>query len=259
MQQVGDRQVDTEVLRVESHIAAIAAKLGRPDPVPTLAAIEAFAVRCHERRKSAEVEVPLAVENCSTLPETVAHASADGIDRVRVVRFRAPAGAPPPLEPEACFSVGYLERVRALCEAAAEGTPLVWDVGPAPARGGLAAAQYHDLMGRIDDALSATVPAGAPTAVVSKGDDRMIGLGRIKGLHYPEGEDGGYAWFHPPDGEWAVQHVERLRAAGVGYFVIPATSSWYLDYYTELAQYLRERCSVVFEDADTCRIFELAQ
>ena len=54
-----------------------------------------------------------------------------------------------------------------------------------------------------------------------------------------------YAGHHPADSEAAIHHLEDLRAAGRAYLV-PATSSWWLDHYDDFRNHLErhDRCIV---------------
>jgi hypothetical protein len=123
---------------------------------------------------------------------------------------------------------------------------------------GFLKAEYEALIERVRSAVSGAVPAGSICAIATKGDDRFLDLEGSAGWHFPRGEDGEYAGYNPPDGRWAVAHLEELRAAGADYVVIPATSFWWREHYAELAAYLSNSGTPVLEERDTCLIVGLA-
>ena len=55
----------------------------------------------------------------------------------------------------------------------------------------------------------------------------------------------------------AVAELEASRERGVRYLVIPKPAFWWLGFYIEFAQHLRERYSLVYTSSD-CLIYELA-
>ena len=93
--------------------------------------------------------------------------------------------------------------------------------------------------------------------VKQTGRERRMTIGGIEAWHFPRDDDGRYAGFHPPDGAWAVEHLEMLRAAGAGYLVIPATASWWYEEYPELVAHLRARCELVLDDREICTVMTL--
>ena len=123
---------------------------------------------------------------------------------------------------------------------------------------GFLKAEYEALVERVRSAVSGAVPAGSICAIATKGDDRFLDLNGSAGWHFPRAEDGGYAGYNPPDGKWAVEHLEELRAAGADHMVIPATSFWWREHYPELATYLTNSGTPVLEERDTCLIVGLA-
>ena len=90
-----------------------------------------------------------------------------------------------------------------------------------------------------------SIPASSRVLVVSKGDDRLVQLDGRTGVHFPQSGSGGYAGFHPPDGQWAVAHLQKLRAAGAGYLLVPASAFWWLEHYAEFREHLAASCAVV--------------
>jgi len=118
--------------------------------------------------------------------------------------------------------------------------------------------EYAELIGRVQAAVLANVPAGASVLVVSKGDAALLELPNLAAAHFPQGEGGGYAGHHPRDGGSIIAQLEDLRRRGAEYLVIPATAQWWLDYYEGLAAHLGGHGRLVAEAPGVCTIFSLA-
>jgi hypothetical protein len=91
---------------------------------------------------------------------------------------------------------------------------------------------------------------------VSRGDRELVALGERPAGHFPQDPEGRYLGHHPRDSEEAIGQLERLRAAGASYLVLPTTAYWWLDHYGDFAAHLRDRYPAA--DRDACTIFELA-
>lgn len=118
-------------------------------------------------------------------------------------------------------------------------------------------AQYRELVERVVNAVMSSVPQGARVAVISKGDEALLRVPGLSAVHFPADESGGYAGFYPADGEDALAHLASVARDGAGYLVIPDTARWWLEYYAELADYLRARCITVIDEPGACAVFEL--
>lgn len=115
---------------------------------------------------------------------------------------------------------------------------------------------YRRLVERIRAAVLDTVPAGARVLVVSRGDRDLLDLGDLDAGHFPQDRGGRYLGHHPRDSGDAIAQLEALREGGAEYLVLPATSSWWLDHYEELAARLGERCEAT--ELGLCTIYRLA-
>jgi GT2 family glycosyltransferase len=115
---------------------------------------------------------------------------------------------------------------------------------------------YRREVERVRTAIEETVPGDADVLVVSRGDRDLVALGGRPAGHFPQDPEGRYLGHHPRDSEEAIAELERLRAAGASYLVLPATDYWWLDHYRGFAAHLRDRYPAV--DRDTCTIFELS-
>ena len=93
--------------------------------------------------------------------------------------------------------------------------------------------EYERVRERVRE-LVAGLPAGGPVIVASRGDDEILRFPDRPGWHFPQDPDGVYAGYYPADGVEAVAELERLRARGGRWFLLPKTSLWWLEHYREL-------------------------
>jgi GT2 family glycosyltransferase len=115
---------------------------------------------------------------------------------------------------------------------------------------------YRRLVERVRAAVEETVPDDAAVLVVSRGDRELVALGERVTDHFPQAPGGAYLGHHPRDSDDAIAQLERLRASGAAYLVLPETAYWWLDHYRGFADHLRGHYRAAGRDA--CTIFELA-
>jgi hypothetical protein len=118
--------------------------------------------------------------------------------------------------------------------------------------------EYGRLVSRIRTIVETLVPEHATVLVVSRGDDELLEFDGPKGWHFPQGETGRYAGYHPADSAAAISHLEEQRAAGADHLVLPSTAFWWLDHYGLLADHLHEHYRAVVEH-DDCLVFSLGE
>lgn len=118
---------------------------------------------------------------------------------------------------------------------------------------------YEELAPRVASLVEELTPPGAIVLVVSKGDEALVRFDGRSGWHFPRASGGQYAGHHPLDGEWAVDHLETLRAAGGAYLVLPSTYYWWLEHYPELERHLRSRYDRLQSPDEVCRIYRLLE
>jgi hypothetical protein len=121
----------------------------------------------------------------------------------------------------------------------------------------LGSVEYGELVGRVTATVAETVPPGASLLIVSKGDAALLGMPGFSTAHFPQGQGGDYAGYHPADSESATAELERLRREGAEYLVIPATARWWLDYYGDFATHLANHGEVLADVPDACLIYRL--
>jgi hypothetical protein len=118
---------------------------------------------------------------------------------------------------------------------------------------------YEEVVRRVRELVEELTPVGAIVMVVSKGDEALLRFDGRAGWHFPRAAAGQYAGHHPPDGGWAVEQLEALRASGGAYLVLPATYFWWLEHYPELDRHLRARYERVSCAEEVCRIYRLLE
>ncbi|MEX0585827.1 MAG: glycosyltransferase family 2 protein [Pirellulales bacterium] len=119
-------------------------------------------------------------------------------------------------------------------------------------------ARYGLLCERVCEAASELIPDDAVVAVVSKGDDELLKLNGRQAWHFPCDVEGRFAGWHPADDAQAIDLLEQVRADGAEYLVLPATSMWWLDFYSDWRRHLEARYPALMHDATTCVIYRLA-
>jgi glycosyltransferase involved in cell wall biosynthesis len=119
-------------------------------------------------------------------------------------------------------------------------------------------ATYAQSVQRIKGVVEGAVPENATVLVVSNGDDDLIKFGERKAWHFPQGENGMYAGYHPANSTEAITHLETLRKKGGDYLLFPSTAFWWLEYYSDFKQHLESRYGEILRD-ETCAIFTLRE
>lgn len=123
--------------------------------------------------------------------------------------------------------------------------------------GDVTAPEYRRLIGRVRERVLAQVPPGATVAVVSKGDDELLRLDGRRACHFPKLPGGRYAGHYPEDDAAAIAALAELGGEGVTHLVFPATALWWQQHYRGLADELEVRHRRVWEEPETCVIYDL--
>lgn len=110
---------------------------------------------------------------------------------------------------------------------------------------------------RLRQFACSVLPIAARALVVSKGDDDLLALDGRSGKHFPQGPGGVYAGHHPANSAEAIGQLDRLRLQGAEYLIFPASSFWWLDYYTEFRAYLESNCRLMALNEEVGLIFAL--
>jgi hypothetical protein len=118
-------------------------------------------------------------------------------------------------------------------------------------------AEYDALVERIQKRVEGAIPHGASVAVVTRGDERLLRLGRRRTMHLPHDDRGRYLGHHPTDSVEAVAFLEAARARGAQFVLFPATARWWLEHYAELASHLETIGEIVYSEDETCLIYSM--
>lgn len=107
----------------------------------------------------------------------------------------------------------------------------------------------------IRDVVAAFVPKRAIVAVVTRGDDELLDIGR-RAWHFPSQFDGRYLGYHPGDSLAAIACLESARARGAAFLLVPATSGWWLEHYQDFERHLSQHY-VRVADTGPADLFDL--
>jgi GT2 family glycosyltransferase/glycosyltransferase involved in cell wall biosynthesis len=93
-------------------------------------------------------------------------------------------------------------------------------------------ADYDRTLAEVREAVREVTSEDSVVYVVNRGDAELLDFeGRVVGRHFPEGEAGAYAGYHPADSEAAIALVHEALAKGAEYLVIPGSAFWWLGRY----------------------------
>src|SRR5262249_39082524 len=118
---------------------------------------------------------------------------------------------------------------------------------------------YFELIARIRTLVRESVPVNAAVLVVSRGDDQLISLDGARGFHFPQDVSGTYSGQHPHDSAEAIAALEKLRAKGSQYLLLPQTAFWWLESYPAFKEHLETRYRVLRRQEDTALLFSLTE
>lgn len=119
--------------------------------------------------------------------------------------------------------------------------------------------RYRQMLQKIRDLVRECVPQGGNVLAISRGDDDLLRLEPCRGSHFPQGQGGVYAGYHPASSEAAIAHLNDLQKSGAQFLLIPETSLWWLDHYREFRDYLNRNFRRVIDRPDACVLFELGR
>jgi glycosyltransferase involved in cell wall biosynthesis len=160
-------------------------------------------------------------------------------------------------DPESCVVYQLTASNRATVLAPPEADVLANPSAPSDPDEDAGGEPYAAFVDEVRELMRQTIPSDASVAVLSKGDDALVELDGRRLRHFPADGSGEYAGYYPSDGRAAVAELEATRSRGVRYLVIPKPAFWWLGFYIEFAQHLRERYSLIHTSKD-CLIYELA-
>jgi 4-amino-4-deoxy-L-arabinose transferase-like glycosyltransferase len=104
-------------------------------------------------------------------------------------------------------------------------------------------------------ALKEITPSNSLIAAADNGDPTVLYYAERKGWHVLE-KDGIY-YGEPIDGASAITELDGLREKGATYFVLTANTSWWLENYPDLRQYL-ENTAMLADASSEFRIYQFS-
>jgi O-antigen biosynthesis protein len=116
---------------------------------------------------------------------------------------------------------------------------------------------YLGMTRRVRADMRRVLPPATQVVVISKGDPDLLDLQGQDVKHFPQDDWGHFAGHYPADNGEAIAHLEAVRARGARFLVIPSSSFWWLEHYTDLARHLDTTYHRVWSSAD-CQIYDLA-
>jgi hypothetical protein len=100
------------------------------------------------------------------------------------------------------------------------------------------------------------IPPGASYILVDELQTRLAADAEHRALPFLE-RNGEY-WGLPADSQEAIREIERMRQSGCTHIVFAWPAIWWLDYYRDMAEYLRTRNRCVLENG-RLSIFDLRE
>ncbi|HEY5914476.1 MAG TPA: hypothetical protein VJA21_28130 [Verrucomicrobiae bacterium] len=120
------------------------------------------------------------------------------------------------------------------------------------------AKRWQELLLKIKSLISVSTPEASTILVISKGDEDFMSLEGRRVWHFPRGQTGAYAGFHPANDEEAMSQLKEQQSLGAQYLVIPSSSYWWLTTYPGFRQMLESKHHRLFDD-ESCIIYRLQQ
>jgi len=117
--------------------------------------------------------------------------------------------------------------------------------------------KYQQTLKSIRELVRQAIPEGGHVLAVSRGDEDVLRLEHCRAAHFPQGQGGVYAGYHPANSEVAITHLTELQKSGAQYLLIPHSSLWWLDHYREFADHLNSNFHRVVDQPDVCIVFDL--
>lgn len=102
--------------------------------------------------------------------------------------------------------------------------------------------------------LRAITPSNTLVVAADNGDPTVLYYAERKGWHFME-KDGIYNG-EPKDSAQAIVDLEELRKRGASYLVFTSNTSWWLDYYEQLGQYV-QRTATLMDETSEFKIYRL--
>jgi hypothetical protein len=117
--------------------------------------------------------------------------------------------------------------------------------------------RYARLVKIIKDLVQLTIPNESTLLVISKGDDELLDLRGRLAWHFPRAVNGKFAGCYPANSAEAIEHLEQLRNQGADHLLIPSTSFWWLEFYTDFTAHLQQKYRITTFQEEVCLIYRI--
>jgi Glycosyltransferase WbsX/Glycosyl transferases group 1 len=118
-------------------------------------------------------------------------------------------------------------------------------------------AENQRIIAPVRAALRRVIDQEATVLVVTDGSRELLRLEPRPAWPFPQGPDGHYTPYHPHDSEALIDHLEELAGRGADYLLFCRPQQWWLSYYPEFHDFLRNHYPVVAEE-EQFLLFDLA-
>ncbi len=116
---------------------------------------------------------------------------------------------------------------------------------------------YAKVVQVVKELVHITVPAASRVLVVSRGDDELVEFPDRDAWHFPRAVNGKFAGCYPANSYEAIAHLEQLRSQGAQYLLVPSTSFWWLEFYSDLTAHLQRKYHIVAFVENVCLMYRL--
>jgi hypothetical protein len=117
--------------------------------------------------------------------------------------------------------------------------------------------RYARLVKIIKELVQLTVPNQSTLLVISKGDEELVSLRGRQAWHFPRAVNGKFAGCYPANSADAIGHLEQLRNQGADHLLIPSTSFWWLEFYSDFTGHLQQKYRITTFQEEVCLIYRL--
>jgi hypothetical protein len=122
--------------------------------------------------------------------------------------------------------------------------------------------KYERVVERVRNVVSTALPKGAIVLVLSdRGEEDLLQLPPCKAQDFPQNLGGSHFGYLPAGGSAEIiTQLERLRANGAQFLLVPATYNWWLDDkigYKKFKNHLEKHYKAAVREPDACIIFDL--
>ncbi len=118
-------------------------------------------------------------------------------------------------------------------------------------------ADYKLSVRRIRQIVERVLPPGGAVAVIGRPDRALLNIHGRRGFCLPQNRDGEYTGYYPACDTAALAQLESVRSKGADYLIVPETSRWWLEHYSELKRHVDRRYRLLVDEAGACQIFDL--